>query len=46
MVAAIGVAVGVHAYTLAIIGAGLALIVLELFRWLERVLAQGKESDL
>lgn len=39
MVAAIGVAVGVHAYVLAIIGTVLALIVLELFRWLERFLS-------
>src|SRR5213596_959176 len=38
MVAAIGVAVGVHAYTLAAIGAVLALVVLEGFRWLERFL--------
>ena len=45
MVAAIGVAVGVHAYILAIIGAGLALVVLEVFRWLERFLAQESETD-
>jgi len=45
MVAAIGVAVGVHAYVLAIIGAGLALVVLELFRWFERFLSQENETD-
>ena len=39
MVAAIGVAVGVHAYTLAVMGAVLGLIVLEAFRWLERYLS-------
>jgi putative Mg2+ transporter-C (MgtC) family protein len=39
MVAAIGVAVGVHAYVLAVIGTALALIVLEVFRWVERFLA-------
>ncbi len=39
MVAAIGVAVGVHAYVLAIIGTVLALIVLELFRWVERFMS-------
>jgi uncharacterized membrane protein YhiD involved in acid resistance len=37
MVAAIGVAVGVHAYPLAAIGAVMALIVLEGYRWLERM---------
>src|SRR5262245_47992948 len=36
MVAAIGVAVGVHAYALAITGAALALIVLEVFRRMEK----------
>jgi putative Mg2+ transporter-C (MgtC) family protein len=45
MVAAIGVAVGVHAYTLAIIGAVLALIVLELFRWVERFLSPESEGS-
>jgi len=45
MVAAIGVAVGVHAYGLAIIGAVLALIVLELFRWVERFLPTGEEEN-
>src|SRR5438093_11074459 len=44
MVAAIGVAVGVHAYALAGIGAGLALVVLEVFRWLEKFLAQADDS--
>ena len=39
MVAAIGVAVGVNAYVLAIIGTVLALIVLEGFRWVERFLS-------
>ena len=43
MVAAIGVAVGVHAYTLAVIGAVLALIVLEGFRWVERFLSPEGE---
>ena len=38
MVAAIGVSVGVHAYVLAAIGTGLALVVLEVFRWAEKVL--------
>jgi putative Mg2+ transporter-C (MgtC) family protein len=36
MVSAIGVTVGVRAYTLAIVGTILALIVLEAFRWLEK----------
>lgn len=44
MVAAIGVAVGVHAYPLAIIGTVLGLIVLELFRWLEKFLSPQDES--
>jgi putative Mg2+ transporter-C (MgtC) family protein len=44
MVAAIGVAVGVHAYQLAIIGTVLGLIVLELFRWLEKFLSPQDES--
>ena len=39
MVAAIGVAVGVHAYWLAVIGTVLALIILEFFRWVERFLS-------
>jgi putative Mg2+ transporter-C (MgtC) family protein len=45
MVAAIGVAVGVHAYTLAITGTVLALIVLEVFRWVERFLATDSEGS-
>ena len=45
MVAAIGVAVGVHAYSLAIVGTVLALIVLEGFRWVERFLAAGTERN-
>lgn len=44
MVAAIGVAVGVHAYVLAVIGTGLALVVLEVFRWVEKFLAPGSEG--
>jgi putative Mg2+ transporter-C (MgtC) family protein len=39
MVAAVGVAVGVHAYSLAIVGTVLALVVLEGYRWVERFLA-------
>ena len=39
MVSAIGVAVGVHAYTLAVTGTILALVVLEGFRWVERFMA-------
>lgn len=44
MVASIGVAVGVHAYGLAVIGTVLALIVLEGYRWVERFLSPGSES--
>ena len=44
MVAAIGVAVGVHAYTLAIIGTALGLLVLEGFRWVERFMSP-QDSD-
>ena len=44
MVAAIGVSVGVHAYTLAVIGTVLALIVLEGFRWVERFLSPGSDN--
>ncbi len=40
MVAAIGVAVGVHAWGLAVTGTVLALVVLEGYRWVERRLAQ------
>jgi uncharacterized membrane protein YhiD involved in acid resistance len=36
MVAAIGVAVGLRAYVLALIGTLLALVVLEAYRWAER----------
>lgn len=43
IVSAIGVAVGVHAYTLAVAGTILALIVLEWFRWVERWLSPGGE---
>jgi putative Mg2+ transporter-C (MgtC) family protein len=44
MVAAIGVAVGVHAWTLAVAGTVLTLVVLEVYRWIERRLASGGES--
>ena len=43
MVAAIGVAVGVHAWTLAVTGTVLALIVLEGYRWVER--RMSREPD-
>lgn len=47
MVAAIGVAVGLHAWGLAIGGTILALIVLEGYRWVERWLApSGEEREL
>jgi len=45
MVAAIGVAVGVHAYWLALIGTVLALIVLEFFRWVERFMSPQEAED-
>jgi putative Mg2+ transporter-C (MgtC) family protein len=45
MVAAIGVSVGVHAYSLAVIGTVLALIVLEGFRWVERFLSPESDSN-
>ena len=45
MVAAIGVAVGVNAYTLAVAGTILALIVLEWFRWVERWLSPGEGGE-
>ena len=45
MVAAIGTAVGVHAYWLAVEGTVLALIVLEGFRWAERFLSSGTERN-
>jgi len=44
MVAAIGVAVGVHAWGLAITGTILALVVLEGYRWVERWLAPSGEG--
>lgn len=44
MVAAIGVAVGVNAYMLAVVGTVLALIVLEGYRWVERVVSPGDEN--
>ena len=46
MVAAIGVAVGVHAWGLAVTGTVLALIVLEGYRWLERFLAAGTDRSI
>ena len=45
IVAAIGVAVGCRAYPLAVIGTVLALVVLEGYRWIERLLAPGEESE-
>ena len=45
MVAAIGTTVGVHAYTLAIVGTVLALLVLEGYRWVERWLTPGDASE-
>lgn len=47
MVAAVGVAAGVHAYGLAVTGAVLALIVLEIFRLVEKWVASrgGGSSD-
>jgi len=45
MVSAIGVAVGCYAYPLALIGTVLALIVLEVFRWVERFMARGREEE-
>ena len=44
MVAAVGVAVGVRAYPLAVIGAVMALIVLEGYRWLERMTDRDDSS--
>ncbi len=44
MVAAIGVAVGVQAYALAVTGTVLALVVLEGYRWVERFLSPGHEN--
>lgn len=42
MVAAIGVAVGVHAWGLAVAGTVLALVVLEGYRWVEKWLSPGE----
>ena len=44
IVAAVGVAVGVHAYALAVIGTVFALIVLEGYRWVERFLSPGNDE--
>jgi len=44
IVAAIGSAVGCHAYALAIIGTVFALVVLEGYRWVERFLSPGHEN--
>ena len=44
MVAAIGVAVGVHAWVLAITGTVLTLIVLEVYRWIEKRLSPDSEG--
>jgi len=38
-------AVGVHAYVLATVGTVLALVVLEGFRWLEKILAAGNDRE-
>jgi len=46
MSSAIGVAVGVRAYPLAVIGTILALIILEVFRWVEKWMApEGNARD-
>jgi putative Mg2+ transporter-C (MgtC) family protein len=45
MVAAIGTAVGVHCYSLAIVGTVLGLMVLEGYRWVERWMTPGDESN-
>ena len=45
MVAAIGVAVGVHAYPLAAVGSVMALVVLEGYRWLERMTDHEHENE-
>jgi putative Mg2+ transporter-C (MgtC) family protein len=46
MASAIGVAAAVRAYPLAIIGTVLALIILEVFRWVERFVApEGNVKD-
>jgi putative Mg2+ transporter-C (MgtC) family protein len=44
-VAAVGVAVGVRAYLLAVVGTAIGLVVLEGFRWLERRLTAGRENQ-
>jgi putative Mg2+ transporter-C (MgtC) family protein len=44
IVAAIGTAVGVHAYTLAIAGTVLTMIVLEWYRWIERRISPPGEN--
>lgn len=44
IVAAIGVAVGVHAWGLAVTGTVLALVVLEGYRWVERRLSRDTEG--
>ena len=45
MVAAIGVAVGVHAWGLAVTGTVLALVVLEGYRWVERRMSRDRDQD-
>ena len=46
MSSAIGVAVAVRAYPLAVIGTILALIILEVFRWVEKWMApEGNARD-
>jgi len=45
IVAAIGTAVGVHAYALAAVGTVLTLIVLEWYRWIERRLSPQSENS-
>ena len=47
MVSAIGVAVGVHAWGLAIGGTALTLVVLEVYRWIEKKLTTtGPDPDI
>ncbi len=45
MVAAIGVAVGVHAWGLAVTGTVLALVVLEGYRWIERRVSRDESGQ-
>jgi putative Mg2+ transporter-C (MgtC) family protein len=45
IVAAVGVAVGCRAYPLAVIGAVLALVVLEGYRWIEHLMARGRDNE-